>query len=204
MKVLPHHLRTHADLTANERNFLDWITVDTLSHAETKNLAILLEHVLAERIDGYQRQLVGDGYLVGTALCMEILKHDIGLPDLVVQNTKDWLHERSAHRYKEYLALYIKLTNTKLATIDQLAHARAGLPAPAAPPRLMATTKEQRYAELVRELKMRQDVYPGWISKGKIKKEQAAHRIACIEDSITDMLNRWPELAEEQQIKLKL
>lgn len=62
------------------------------------------------------------------------------------------------------------------------------------------TTPGQRVAELLRELSTRCRVYPVWIDKHRqdkrtgISAEDAAHRIAVIEELVEDMYLLYPAL----------
>jgi len=49
------------------------------------------------------------------------------------------------------------------------------------------TTPEQRLTELRRELATREDVYPRWITIGKIAPRTADHRKQVIRDVLTDL-----------------
>ena len=62
------------------------------------------------------------------------------------------------------------------------------------------TTPGQSVAELLRELAMRQRVYPNWIQNGRVGRkpsittEDAVHRIAVIEELIEDVYQLYPSL----------
>jgi len=43
-------------------------------------------------------------------------------------------------------------------------------------------TLDQQIAELDRELGMRRNLYPRWVREGKLKQQQADHRINIIEE----------------------
>jgi hypothetical protein len=45
-------------------------------------------------------------------------------------------------------------------------------------------TPTDALAELRRELRMRQRLYPDWIEKGRIKRADATHRVAALELAI--------------------
>ncbi|TGD82847.1 hypothetical protein [Hymenobacter wooponensis] len=70
------------------------------------------------------------------------------------------------------------------------------------------TTPAQRVAELLRELSTRRRVYPHWIDKHRkdaktgISPEDAAHRIAAIEELIEDMYTLYPSLRPVVQASL--
>lgn len=42
-------------------------------------------------------------------------------------------------------------------------------------------TATEKHTAILRELKMRRRVYPGWVSTGKISPHEAAHQIAVME-----------------------
>ena len=46
----------------------------------------------------------------------------------------------------------------------------------------MTTTFDQQLAELERELGVRKNIYPRWVQEGKLKQQQADHRIHVLED----------------------
>lgn len=52
-------------------------------------------------------------------------------------------------------------------------------------------------AELERELKMRQRVYPNWIRQGRIEADQANHRVACLIEVIEDFKARHSPAAQQ-------
>ena len=59
------------------------------------------------------------------------------------------------------------------------------------------TTRLQQLQELKRELQARRNVFPLWFKKGKITKEQAAHRVNCLLAVIDDFEARHkPEDAQ--------
>ncbi|MCB2379829.1 hypothetical protein LGH70_19690 [Hymenobacter sp. BT635] len=70
------------------------------------------------------------------------------------------------------------------------------------------TTPGQRVTELLRELSTRKRVYPGWIDKHRqnsktgISAEDAAHRIAVIEELIEDMYQLYPAMRPVEQASL--
>ena len=49
------------------------------------------------------------------------------------------------------------------------------------------TTPDERLKEMRRELQMRKDVYPAWVTKKQINQHTADHREACLEDVIKDL-----------------
>jgi len=51
----------------------------------------------------------------------------------------------------------------------------------------LTTTPEQRLTELRRELATREDVYPRWITVGKISQRTADHRSQVIRDVLADL-----------------
>ena len=55
-------------------------------------------------------------------------------------------------------------------------------------------TKSEVLAELRRELVTRQRLYPDWVSKGKIPRSTATHRIATLEQAI-----KWIEVIEDTE-----
>lgn len=52
-------------------------------------------------------------------------------------------------------------------------------------------------AELERELRMRQTVYPKWKNQGRIEKETADFRIACLIEVIEDFKARHSPAAQQ-------
>jgi len=52
-------------------------------------------------------------------------------------------------------------------------------------------------AELERELKMRQRVYPNWTKQGRLDRETAAHRVACLIEVIEDFKARHSPAAQQ-------
>jgi len=70
------------------------------------------------------------------------------------------------------------------------------------------TTPGQRVAELLRELAMRKRVYPNWIDNHRNKRkpaitaEDAAHRIAVVEETIEDLYTLYPALRPTTQASL--
>lgn len=62
------------------------------------------------------------------------------------------------------------------------------------------TTPGQRLTELLRELSTRRRVYPHWIEKHRqdkrtgISAEDAAHRIAVVEELVEDLYTLYPAL----------
>ena len=55
-------------------------------------------------------------------------------------------------------------------------------------------------AELQRELKMRQSLYPGWVASHKISIQTAAHRILAMEQLIELLTPALAETAFEQGV----
>lgn len=55
----------------------------------------------------------------------------------------------------------------------------------------MKTTLPEQIAELNRELTVRKALYPNWIIVGKISKQVAEHRLAVLEDLITELKNKY-------------
>jgi len=47
-------------------------------------------------------------------------------------------------------------------------------------------TDADKLACAIRELKMRQKVYPRWVEEGKMSEGKAAHELACIEAIVSD------------------
>ena len=63
----------------------------------------------------------------------------------------------------------------------------------------MATTTE-KLKEVMRELKMRKDVYPRWVLQGRIKQEAADKRIKIMEEIVKD----YQEKAKEEDKQMSL
>jgi len=64
----------------------------------------------------------------------------------------------------------------------------------------MTTDKPNRQAqlsELERELKMRQRVYPNWIKQGRLDRDTANFRIACLIEVIEDFKARHAPAAQQ-------
>ena len=47
-------------------------------------------------------------------------------------------------------------------------------------------TREEKVAELRREIATRRRVYPSWINRGRIDRETADHRVAVLEAILLD------------------
>ncbi|MEQ8685485.1 MAG: hypothetical protein RIE86_09335 [Imperialibacter sp.] len=67
-------------------------------------------------------------------------------------------------------------------------------------------TLRQQIAEAQRELQMRRNVYPGWVSGGRLAKDQAEHRIACQEAIILSLTGKeyHGEKPKQQAVQGKL
>ena len=63
----------------------------------------------------------------------------------------------------------------------------------------MATTTE-KLKEVIRELKMRKDVYPRWVLQGRIRQEVADKRIKIMEEIVEDYKQKL--ISEDKQAVL--
>lgn len=55
-------------------------------------------------------------------------------------------------------------------------------------------TPGEKVAELLRDLSVRQRVYPLWVKEYKITQEEANHRLAVLKALIEDMYRLYPQL----------
>lgn len=56
---------------------------------------------------------------------------------------------------------------------------------------------EQQVAAVIREIGMRERVYPGWVGKGKMKPEKAEHEIAAMKNvlgTVNDYIDMQPKV----------
>jgi hypothetical protein len=58
-------------------------------------------------------------------------------------------------------------------------------------------SKQAQLEELRRELKMRQQVYPRWVSQGRMTKEQMHHRVTCLIEVIADFEARHSPASQQ-------
>jgi hypothetical protein len=58
---------------------------------------------------------------------------------------------------------------------------------------MKAPTIDEALKEARRELQMRRDVYPQWVSNQRITPRTAAHRIACMELMVAMLAAQVPE-----------
>lgn len=61
-------------------------------------------------------------------------------------------------------------------------------------------TTQEKLKEILRELKMRKDVYPRWVLQGRIKQEVADKRIKAMEEIAEDYKQKL--ISEDKQVVL--
>lgn len=63
-------------------------------------------------------------------------------------------------------------------------------------------SKAAQLAELKRELKMRQRVYPRWVREGRMTQEQLDRRVACLIEVIADFEARHAPASQQGSLGL--
>lgn len=64
------------------------------------------------------------------------------------------------------------------------------------------TTRRQQLEELQRELKMREKVYPKWVTAGRLKKTEMDHRLNCFRAIIEDFEARHAPKSQQGSLGL--